>query len=218
MTPVLILGAGGTAVDMLDCLQAINAISPRYTCLGLLDDNPELHGKDVHGTPILGPLAAVQEYAEALVISALGSPGTFWKRPEILTRLQLPRERFLTLVHPTASVSAWSTIGAGVFIYPHCTLTADCCLADHVTVLANSVVNHDTTIGEASILATGVLLSGRVQVGRCCYLGTGAMVRQEITIGDNSLIGVGSVVVRDVEPNSVMVGNPARFLRHTIPA
>ncbi|HFF2786918.1 TPA: serine acetyltransferase, partial [Vibrio cholerae] len=35
---------------------------------------------------------------------------------------------------------------------------------------------------------------------------------EDITIGDGSIIGAGSVVIRDVPPNSVVVGNPGRVL------
>jgi len=38
-----------------------------------------------------------------------------------------------------------------------------------------------------------------------------------IKIGENSVIGAGSVVIRDVPPNSVVAGNPARFIRQSTP-
>jgi len=47
-------------------------------------------------------------------------------------------------------------------------------------------------------------------------LGSGAIIRNGISIGANSIIGMGAVVLKDVKPNSVMVGNPARFLRENI--
>ena len=36
-----------------------------------------------------------------------------------------------------------------------------------------------------------------------------------ITIGDNAVIGMGSVVTKDVPPNTVVAGNPAKFIRNT---
>ena len=43
--------------------------------------------------------------------------------------------------------------------------------------------------------------------------GTGCTVRQYLRIGKDSFIGMGAVVVRDVPPNAVMAGNPARKLK-----
>ncbi len=46
------------------------------------------------------------------------------------------------------------------------------------------------------------------------WLGGGVIVCPGVTIGENSVIGAGSVVTRDIPPNVVAVGNPARVIRH----
>lgn len=216
MTPIIILGAAGTAVDVLDFLADINERTPTYQCLGLLDDNEALHGTTIHGTPVLGPLAMAQAYPTALVVNALGSPGSFHRRHAILAALALPRERFTTIIHPTAVVSRWATIGTGAIIYPYSVILPDVEVGDHVTLLSQCTLNHETVVGNYTIFATGVTVCGRVHIGSHCYLGAGCTIIHEVSIGDRSLIGMGSVVVRDVAPNSVMVGNPARFLRQTV--
>ena len=45
------------------------------------------------------------------------------------------------------------------------------------------------------------------------WLGAGTIVLPGITIGENSIIGAGSVVTKDIPPNSVAVGNPARVIK-----
>jgi len=47
-------------------------------------------------------------------------------------------------------------------------------------------------------------------------IGVGAIILPGIKIGKGSVIGAGSVVTKDVEPYSIMVGNPARLLRKRI--
>lgn len=44
-------------------------------------------------------------------------------------------------------------------------------------------------------------------------IGSNATIMCGITIGKNAVIGAGSVVTKDVEENTVVVGNPARFLK-----
>ena len=51
------------------------------------------------------------------------------------------------------------------------------------------------------------------RVGRRASIGSNATILGGITIGDGALIGAGSVVTRDVPPNTVVAGNPARVLR-----
>jgi maltose O-acetyltransferase len=56
--------------------------------------------------------------------------------------------------------------------------------------------------------------SGRpITVGAGAWLGGGAIVLPGVTIGENAVIGAGSVVTRDVPPNVVAAGNPARAIR-----
>lgn len=43
-----------------------------------------------------------------------------------------------------------------------------------------------------------------------CGIGHGAMILPGVTIGPRSIVGAGAVVRRDVPPNTVVVGNPAR--------
>ncbi len=49
------------------------------------------------------------------------------------------------------------------------------------------------------------------------FLGTGAMVLAGVTVGARTLVAAGAVVTRDVPPNCVVAGNPARVMRHYDP-
>jgi len=78
------------------------------------------------------------------------------------------------------------------------------------------VIGHDVTIGDYSVISPNASIGGNVNIGPGCYLGSGSIIKNGIKIGDNSIIGMGAVVLKDVKPNSVMVGNPARFLRENL--
>lgn len=52
-----------------------------------------------------------------------------------------------------------------------------------------------------------------ITLGENVWLGGGVIVCPGVTIGDNSVVGAGAVVVKDIPPNSVAVGNPARVIR-----
>ena len=47
-----------------------------------------------------------------------------------------------------------------------------------------------------------------------CWVGHGAIVLHGITVGAGAVIAAGSVVTKDVEPNSIVAGNPAKFIRY----
>jgi acetyltransferase-like isoleucine patch superfamily enzyme len=50
-------------------------------------------------------------------------------------------------------------------------------------------------------------------VKRGATIGTGSTILCGVVIGENAMVGAGSVVVRDVPPNTVVVGHPARVIR-----
>lgn len=214
----MILGTAGNCIDILDTINDINAArgSQVYECGGFLDDDVTMHGKTVQGLPVLGPLSRASECVDYVFVNGIGSPSNFWKKRNIIAKTGVPLERFETVVHPTASVSRMAQLGHGVVVFQHVTITSNVTVGHHVIILPNTVVSHDNIVGDYTCIAGGVCISGNVSVGHSCYLGANATIIHGARIGDHCLIGMGSVVLTDVPNNSVMVGNPARFLRKTI--
>lgn len=54
---------------------------------------------------------------------------------------------------------------------------------------------------------------GDVMIGNDVWLGTDAAVMSGVTIGDGAVVGAYAVVTRDVEPYTIVAGNPARPIR-----
>ena len=57
------------------------------------------------------------------------------------------------------------------------------------------------------------VLSGPVIIGNDVFIGAGAMILKGVTIGSNSIIGAGSIVTKNVPPDSIAAGNPARVIK-----
>ncbi|MFD3546623.1 NeuD/PglB/VioB family sugar acetyltransferase [Streptomyces sp. NPDC058655] len=216
---LLVVGAGGfareTAQAVRDAAAADAACGrpPRWRLVGHLDDDPALHGRDVDGVPVLGGCDRVHASADAAVVVCVGSPRDHAVRARLVRRLGLAQERYATVVHPTAAVSASSVLGPGTVLLAHCVLTAAVRVGAHAAVMPHVVLTHDDTVGDFATLASGVRLGGGVRVGRGAYVGAGALVREYTTVGAWSLTGMGSTVLADVPPGEVWAGSPARRLR-----
>ncbi len=52
-----------------------------------------------------------------------------------------------------------------------------------------------------------------VRIGNNVLIGANSVILEGVQIGDNAIIGAGSVVTKDVLPNTVVVGNPAKYIR-----
>lgn len=56
-----------------------------------------------------------------------------------------------------------------------------------------------------------------IMIGSDVWVGGGAIICPGVVIGDRSVIAAGSVVTRDVPPDTVVAGNPARVIRALLP-
>ena len=66
----------------------------------------------------------------------------------------------------------------------------------------------------ASERRSGLELGQPITFGSDIWVGGGAIICPGVTIGDRSVIGAGSVVTRDIPPDVVVAGNPARIIRN----
>lgn len=55
--------------------------------------------------------------------------------------------------------------------------------------------------------------NGDIIIGNGCWIGSNVGITHGIKIGDNSVIGMNSVVTKDIPPNSIAVGSPAKVVR-----
>lgn len=210
---LLILGAAGTARDVMSIIDDINSGGERYRCTGLLDDNPDLWGTDLLGLPVIGPLDELSRLDAPNLVNTLGSPRNYAVRQIVGEKARATGHAFESIIHPSAVISRHARIGLGAIIFPQVVVMANVRLGEQVLLLANTVLNHDAVVGDYSIAASGVDISGAVQIGRNCYLGVGSSIMHGVAVGDGALIGMGSVVIRDVAAAAVVAGNPARVLR-----
>jgi len=219
MRPLIIIGIGGNAHDVMDVVDALNGRMPDWRVAGFLDDGRQ-QGSIHMGVGILGAvhdarrIADSPELHDAQFLNTIGSEKTYAARGTIIERTGLPPERFATLVHPLASVSPRARLGRGVCVNACASIGGEVTIGDYVWLGPGSIIGHDSVLEAHTSVAPGAVVSGCVRVGEGCYIGAGAHVRQRIVIGARALIGMSAVVVKDVPSETVVIGNPARELSH----
>lgn len=204
---VLIVGAGGLGREVwryaLDtyAADAINII-------GFLDDATlSVASEPAGGGVIVGPIQTHSPLAGVKYLVAIGDPET---RAAVVENLKAGGAEFLTLVHPLAYVSSNAVIGLGCIVAPFSTIGAGAILEDFTHVHFYASAAHDTRIGPYASLSPYVAVNGQAKVGKCAFLGTRATVNPTKQLGDYARVTAGSIVYRDVPPNSIADGNPAK--------
>lgn len=223
--PVLIIGAGGHARELVEIFAARRRadLDVDIPIVGFLDDTPARHGTycaDV--APILGSvdqwlrgeLDAQMPYAGRVqLLCAIGSPTVRAKVVRFIEAQRPDADWLDRLIHPTAVVTARVTAGPGLVLFPHTCISVDVTLGAHVHCNVGSSASHDTVLGDFVTLSPGARVAGSVQVGEQTDIGMQASVIQQVRVGTQVRVGAGAVVVRDTPDTVTMVGVPARPLR-----
>ncbi len=113
-----------------------------------------------------------------------------------------------------ATGGANTTIGRNVFVNQNCTFydLGGLTIGDDVMIGPNvSLITSGHPIAPSQRRA-GVTASPIV-IERNVWIAAGVTVIGGVTVGENSVIAAGAVVTRDVPPDSIVGGNPARVLR-----
>lgn len=203
---LIIFPFNGNGIEALDCIS-----TDEYDFIGFVDDiRKESSHYDIYTRDILN------QYREAYVLAVPGSSASFRMRGEIINSLGIDQSRFISVIHPKASVGRDVQIGINCLIMAGVVLTSNAQVKDHVCILPNSVVHHDAVVGDYTLIGSNVVIAGGTTIGKNCYIGSGTNIINGISIGDASLIGLGSNVLNNVKGNAKMVGNPARDLNARI--
>lgn len=103
-------------------------------------------------------------------------------------------------------------IGKHVLIMNNClmmsrggiTIDDDVMIAANVQLISNNHDLHDHAL----------LLCKPVHICRNAWIGAGATILPGVTVGENAVVAAGAVVTKDVAPNTIVGGNPAKFIKN----
>lgn len=208
MRKIIIVGAGGFGRELLQWIKDINRVTLTWEIIGFIDDNPRALDGVECDYGIVGSIKEWQPKEGEEFALALGSSEL---KRKIASELKAKGAVFATIIHPTAMLSEFAHHGEGLIMFPNSKLSCNSTAGDHVTILS-SLIGHDTTIGDYSVISGGCNIVRNVHIGADVFVAAGVCIAQDITIGKGAYLGLGSVILKDVPPKMKAFGNPARLL------
>jgi putative colanic acid biosynthesis acetyltransferase WcaF len=138
-----------------------------------------------------------------------------WRR--FLLRIFGARIESTAVVYPSARVWApWNLrMEAGSCLARY----VDCYCVAMVTVGKRAIVSQYSYLCSAShdySLSSMPLVAGPISIGNDAWLAARAFIGPGVCVGEGAIVGACSAVFRDVEPWTIVGGNPARILKHRI--
>lgn len=175
------------------------AVEQGWNVVGRIDPQPPTH------------INALDHFPDGSV--SFVAIGDNMLRRHVTEQLEARSRNIISLIHPTATISPSSVIGAGSYISENAVIRTKSLIGRGVTVNAGAVIGHHVNIGDFVVLGSNTAVASRGTVGSGTMLGVGACMRPTCMVGENCTIGAGSVIVSDIPAESVAAGNPIHLIK-----
>ena len=214
MKKLIIIGGYGNGTVVQSTVNDINSIKKEWEIIGFLNDKETAA---INGSPILGKIdpVLIKDYLrdpDIYFFYTLISVKLNFKFLHKLKELEIPEERFATIIHPTAVVSKFAKIGFGTSIQPFVSVGPNVSIGNHVQIFAQCLIGHGAKLEDYSYVANNACIGADVHLREGAYVGTNATTLEFVTLGKWSITGIGSVVIKDVPDFAKVVGNPSRVI------
>jgi len=129
-------------------------------------------------------------------------------------------------IDDNSKIGTFVEIQKGSKIGKNCKISSHTFICEGVTIEDNVFVGHNVTFIN-DLFPRATTADGNLQnendwkciptiVKKGASIGSSVTILCGITIGENAIIGAGSVVTKNVSPNTIVAGNPAKLLRNIL--
>ncbi|NDV42681.1 acetyltransferase [Flagellimonas sediminis] len=211
MEEVVIFGASGhgkVTIDILECMG-------NHEIIGFLDANKQ-QGTQVLGYPVFGGMEQVPELLQKKPdLKFFVAIGDNWARYNVIQQLKNINSNvsFVNAIHPNAIIGKGVKLGTGIMIMAGSIVNTDSSIGNFTIVNTRSSVGHESCLMEFSSLAPNTTLAGNVEIGAFSAISMSTTILNRRKIGEHTVVGAGSLVTKDVKDHAVYYGIPAVFIR-----
>jgi sugar O-acyltransferase (sialic acid O-acetyltransferase NeuD family) len=127
--------------------------------------------------------------------------------------LQNRKLKYISIIDNGTFISPSSNIGEGTVVMYGSLISSNSSIGNFVKMNFFARVHHDVVIEDFCTIAPGATILGRCKIRRNSYIGANSTILPGVIIGENAIVGAGAVVTKNVSPNSIVAGVPAKELK-----
>lgn len=212
MPKVVIWGSTGQAIVLEELLSYTD-----MTIMAFFENNPSAVSPNT-SIPIFYGKEGFSEWQERTpdskeyyYLAAIGG-GNSTAREEVSNWMKKKGLKPYPAIHPTAFIAANCVIGEAAQILANSSICARAVLGSNCIINTAASIDHECIIGNNVHIGPGATLAGCVTVDDNTFIGANATILPRIHIGKNVIVGAGAVVTKNINDNSIVIGNPSRLL------
>lgn len=214
MKKIIIIGGKGTPVVIAEqIIDAVEKFGAKYEVLGYAFDDDSF-GTEINGIPILEKTYNIytkyKKYNDVYYIFSLYRSDLIRERIQLRESYQIPTEKYLTFVHPLATVAKSAALGFGNIILANVVINPNAKLGNFNTFNSSSLVGHDTVMGDNNFVAGHTVIGSNLIIGNGNFFGLNCSIKNFVQMGDYNIVGMAANVVKNINSNELLVGNPAK--------
>ncbi len=205
--PVIIFGANALGRSAKEIFE-----SNEVVVYGFLDDNKDLHSKEVDDAVVLGTtdddgfLKLIGKKCESFV--AIDDNKV--RRTLVKMLHDVRHVQPTNAIHKLANISSRSSIGHGNLFDAGSSAGPGCTIGSHGIFGIGCHIGAEVIIGDFVQVGAGAIVNAGVTIEEDVFIGSGAIIVSGITLEKGARIGAGSVVISPVKSGTTVFGNPAQ--------
>ncbi|MEG1904619.1 MAG: sugar O-acyltransferase [Bacteroidales bacterium] len=195
-----------------------------------IEDNHK-HGKDldiqvrgyvndyvneIDGYPVLGGTNNIAELAEKgyFFIWGIHLIGRNVLTYSTYQRINIPKERLVTVIHHSAFIGRNVTIGPGSLVMCNSYIAPRTQIGESTMIKANTCIGHDVVCGPCCHFAMHSSTGSYASLGICANVAVNSVVLEKVHIGNFAMLGAHSLAHSNIPDYEIYAGSPAKFLKH----
>jgi UDP-3-O-[3-hydroxymyristoyl] glucosamine N-acyltransferase len=134
-------------------------------------------------------------------------------RSKVFKKIKDTNIKVLSFIHKSTKLMGHNDIGEGTIIFPDCYIGYKSDIGKGCIIQSGSRIEHHSTIGNFCDINPNLTTGGFTKIGDFCEINISVDIINRINIGKKVKLGAGSLILKDIPPNQLQFGRPAKFIR-----